>query len=68
MLCRDPNRVNEEWFQDVDAVRAAVGIIDEAPASTSTSEKVGHVPATTAAAAAAAAASAAAAARLYGSV
>jgi hypothetical protein len=27
-LRRDPNRVHEEWFSDVEAVRASLGIVD----------------------------------------
>lgn len=27
-LRRDPNRVHEEWFSDVDAVRASLGLVD----------------------------------------
>ncbi len=41
---RDANRVNEEWFSDMDAVRAAVGMVDEAADPPGTSDKVssGH--------------------------
>ncbi|WIA08252.1 hypothetical protein OEZ85_007696 [Tetradesmus obliquus] len=35
----DANRVNEEWFSDMDAVRAAVGMVDEAPEPTGSSDK-----------------------------
>lgn len=38
---RDPNRANEEWFGDVDAVRASLGIVEPAPPSTSGRDKVG---------------------------
>ena len=35
------NRVNEEWFSDVDAVRKAVGLLEEAaPETPSTTSKV----------------------------
>ncbi len=30
-LCRDMDRAQEAWFADTDAVRAAVGLQDEAP-------------------------------------
>lgn len=40
MCCRDANRVNEEWFTDMDKVRAAVGMVDEAPEPTGSTEKV----------------------------
>ena len=36
---RDVNRVNEEWFSDMDAVRRKVGILEEQPVA-STSGKV----------------------------
>ena len=36
---RDVNRVNEEWFSDMDAVRRKVGISEEQPVA-STSGKV----------------------------
>eukprot|EP00879_Flechtneria_rotunda_P014450 GHRR01015099.1.p1 GENE.GHRR01015099.1~~GHRR01015099.1.p1 ORF type:complete len:471 (+),score=115.95 GHRR01015099.1:168-1580(+) len=35
----DAARVNEEWFSDMDAVRAAVGMVDEAPDPPGTSNK-----------------------------
>eukprot|EP00877_Chromochloris_zofingiensis_P011452 jgi/Chrzof1/6560/Cz19g01030.t1 len=35
----DANRVNEEWFSDVDAVQASVGITEEAPESPSVNGK-----------------------------
>lgn len=38
--CRDANRVNEEWFTDMDKVRAAVGMVDEAPEPEGSTEKV----------------------------
>lgn len=38
--CRDANRVNEEWFTDMEKVRAAVGMVDEAPEPEDTSVKV----------------------------
>jgi hypothetical protein len=39
---RDVNRVNEEWFSDVEAVRKAVGILEEpAPEGPGESSKVG---------------------------
>lgn len=41
LCCRDANRVNEEWFSDMDAVRAAVGMVDEAPEPSGSSDKVG---------------------------
>lgn len=40
LTCRDPNRVNEEWFSDNDRVRAAIGMVDEAPDPPGTSDKV----------------------------
>jgi len=39
-LCRDANRVNEEWFTDMDKVRAAVGMVDEAPEPPGSTDKV----------------------------
>ncbi|KAG1674307.1 hypothetical protein FOA52_013496 [Chlamydomonas sp. UWO 241] len=35
----DVNRVHEEWFSDMDAVRKAVGVQDPAPESTSAEER-----------------------------
>jgi hypothetical protein len=32
--------VNEEWFTDMDKVRAAVGMVDEAPEPAGSTEKV----------------------------
>ena len=40
LLCRDANRVNEEWFADEESVRSKVGLLDDAPVA-STSGKVG---------------------------
>jgi hypothetical protein len=41
--CRDANRVNEEWFTDMDKVRAAVGMVDEAPEPSGNTDKVRRV-------------------------
>lgn len=43
--CRDANRVNEEWFTDMEKVRAAVGMVDEAPEPPGTTDKVSVVAA-----------------------
>ena len=40
LLCRDANRLNEEWFADEESVRSKVGLLDDAPVA-STSGKVG---------------------------
>ena len=42
--CRDANRVNEEWFTDMDAVRSKVGLVDDPPGETSTSGQVSFLP------------------------
>lgn len=39
LLCRDANRVNEEWFADEDSVRRKVGLLEDVPEA-STSGKV----------------------------
>lgn len=51
---RDVNRVNEEWFSDMDGVRRKVGLMEEQPAA-STSGKVRILSAVHAAEAASAA-------------
>lgn len=42
ICCRDANRVNEEWFTDMDKVRESVGMVDEAPEPPGSTDKVRH--------------------------
>jgi len=43
--CRDANRVNEEWFADMEGVKAAVGMMDEQPDPPGSQDKVISEPA-----------------------
>ena len=36
--CRDVNRVNEEWFTDMDGLREKVGLLDEQPSGSGRSK------------------------------
>jgi hypothetical protein len=42
--CRDANRVNEEWFADMEGVKAAVGMFDEQPDPPGSQDKVKASP------------------------
>ena len=39
-LCRDVNRVNEEWFGDSDRMRDSIGLVEEAPSKQGHDTKV----------------------------
>ncbi len=43
LLCRDVNKVHDEWFSDMDAVRLAVGLVDDAPAAGPSGSNSGKV-------------------------